>query len=46
MSMEKKVVSAEQKAFNKLWSKMTKLSPSVKSLRKDIGKASKCSIKK
>lgn len=46
MSMEKKVISAEQKAFNKLWAKKIKLSPMVKSLRKDIGKASKCSIKK
>lgn len=44
--MEKKVVTAEQKAFNKMWAKKTKLSPSVKLLRKDIGKAAKCSSKK
>ena len=44
--MEKKVVTAEQKAFNKMWAKKIKLSPSAKSLRKSIGKAAKCSIKK
>ena len=46
MSMEKKVISAEQKAFNKLWAKKIKLSPMVKKKKKNIGKGAKCSTKK
>lgn len=42
MPMEKKVKTAEEKAFNKLWGKKTKLSPSYHLLSKDVGKAPRC----
>lgn len=45
MPMEKKVKTPEEIAFNKRWGKVCKLSPSLKSLNKDVGKAPKCSVK-
>lgn len=43
--MEKKVKTPEEKSFNKRWGKLCKLSPIVKNLDKNIGKAPKCSNK-
>lgn len=45
MPMEKKVKTPEEIAFNKRWGKICKLSPNLKSLNKDVGKAPKCGIK-
>lgn len=45
MAMEKKVVTTEVKAFNKRWNKKCKLSPVLKNLSKDVGKAPKCGVK-
>lgn len=45
MAMVKKVVSAEVKAFNKLWNKKCKLSPVLKNVSKDVGKAPRCGVK-
>ena len=45
MAMEKKVKSLEEKAFNKTWNKMCKLSPMIKNVSKDVGRAPKCGVK-
>ena len=45
MPMEKKVKTPEEKAFNKLFNKKMKLSPSLNALRKDVGKAPKCGVR-
>lgn len=45
MAMEKKVKTAEEKAFNKRWGKKTKLNPCLKTLRRDVGKAPKCGVR-
>jgi hypothetical protein len=45
MPMEKKVKTPEEKAFNKLFNKKMKLSPSYHLLSKDVGKAPKCGVR-
>lgn len=45
MAMEKKVKTMEEKAFNKRWNKLLKLSPMLKNVSKDVGKAPKCGVK-
>jgi hypothetical protein len=45
MAMEKKVKSLEEKAFNKTWNKICKLSPTLKNVSKDVGRAPKCGVK-
>lgn len=45
MSDAEKEKRLEEIAFNKRFNKKMKLSPSVNSLRKDIGKAPKCGVR-
>lgn len=42
MPMEKKKKTPEEIAFNKKWSKINKLSPMMRFVSKEVGKAPKC----